>query len=144
MSEGYTISKDLIEDKYIPSPDLVAEYQENCAKTSSSQPMVENIQVKTIYGDKSVKNNTLKPYQRIIPPKGVLIEEKEENILDNLKNLKIDATIPNMEQSLIHNEIQSLQAKNISLENRGDRKFENLGEWKRMRQKIMEAYDFGK
>ena len=92
MSEGYTISKDLIEDKYIPSPDLVAEYQENCAKTSSSQPMVENIQVKTIYGDKSVKNNTLKPYQRIIPPKGVLIEEKEENILDNLKNLKIDAT----------------------------------------------------
>ena len=144
MSEGYTISKDFIEDKYIPSPDLVAEYQENCAKTSSSQPMVENIQVKTIYGDKSVKNNTLKPYQRIIPPKGVLIEEKEENILDNLKNLKIDATIPNMEQSLIHNEIQSLQAKNISLENRGDRKFENLGEWKRMRQKIMEAYDFGK
>ena len=76
MSEGFSISKDLIEDKYIPSPDLLAEYQENCAKTSSSQPMVENIQVKTIYGDKSVKNNTLKPYQRIIPPKGVLIEEK--------------------------------------------------------------------
>ena len=60
-------------------------------------------------------------------------------MLDNLKNLKIDATIPNMEQSLIRNEIQNLQAKNITLENRGDRKFENLGEWRKMRQKIMEA-----
>lgn len=47
----------------------------------------------------------------------VLVEERQETILQDLRDKKIEATIPQMESSLRVYEISSLERKDIKIEN---------------------------
>jgi hypothetical protein len=47
----------------------------------------------------------------------VMVEDREETILKQLQEGRIETTIPNMEKTLFHNELSNLEQKNIAMEN---------------------------
>ena len=60
-----------------------------------------------------------------------MIDDLEINILKRLKDKEIEATIPNMEQTLFHNELRKLEEKEVAVENTLP-----LSEWKKIRSKM--------
>ena len=65
----------------------------------------------------ATKNNSNPWKHQPVQGQAILVEEREQTIMKELKEGKIKATVPNMERTLLEHELTSLTQKKVAVEN---------------------------
>lgn len=144
---------DLIEDKYIPSPELLSTLNSHVQRTVNMNPSwTENPKLKSLYPEHPAYSTLGAQLQQSSGRGGatfpILVEDKERNILNGVKDQLYQSTLPLMEGSLTKYELTNLLSKDVKMENYSNsndkvasqedkEKGDTLQEWKKARLKIM-------